>query len=540
MPRPSDPSSVPSALNPALLCSLALAAGVPLAAAGPLCFAPTPYGVGIDPSCVAIADLNGDGRQDMAVANHDPLLDNRIAVLINNGDGTFAPSVYYDTGDRPYWIDSGDIDGDLDPDLAVTNYFGTTVSVFLNNGDGTFAPQVTYEVGNGPGFVAMALLDADTDLDLAVGNIHDYTVSILMNNGDGTFAPQVTYPSGPGPYGIVAAYLDNDAALDLAISNHHLNTVSILLNNGDGTFMAKVAYTVNQGPVGIDAADLDQDGDQDLAAANTEGLATGTTLSVLLNNGDGTFAAHVAYTVPIGPYTIKIVDFNADGWGDLTASAESGFVMVLLNNGDGTFAPSMDFTVGELPVGLDAGDLDGNGTPEVAVTCYNAHEVWVLFNQYVGISDQPDDVTVTEGAAASFTVVAAGPGPFSYQWRRDGADLIDGGVVGGATTDTLTIDPVSSTEVGSYDVIVSNDCGPLTSAAAALTIEKPSPCPADFDGNGVVNGLDLAMLLAVWSIPPGTPGCGGAKPCPQDLNGDTVVNGFDLATLLAAWGKCPV
>lgn len=521
----------------ALLGGLSLAVGAQPAAAGPmLCFAPTPYDVGIDPSCVVIADLSGDGHHDMAVANHDELLDNRISILINNGDGTFAPSVYYDAGDRPYWIAYGDIDGDTDLDLAVTNFWDTTVSIYLNNGDGTFAAQVPYEVGNGPGFVVMARLDGDDDLDLAVGNINDYTLSVLMNNGDGTFARQVVYDSGPGPYGIVAAYLDGDAALDLAISNHHLNTVSILMNNGDGTFAGRVAYTVDEGPVGNDAADFNGDGYLDLVAANTNGFATGTTISILLNNGDGTFAAQVPYTVPVGPYTIKVSDFNADGFGDLATACESGAISVLINNGDGTFGTPSDFAVGTNLVGLDVGDLDGNGTPEVAATDYGAQRIWVLFNEYVGISDQPDDVIVAEGGAASFSVAATGPGPFSHQWRHDGIDLVDGGAVSGATSDVLTISPVSLADAGSYDVIVTNDCGPLTSSAAALTIAKSSPCPADLNGDLIVNGFDLALLLGEWT------GAATYDPCrpalAADLSGDCRVNGFDLALLLGAWGAC--
>jgi len=59
--------------------------------------------------------------------------------------------------------------------------------------------------------------------------------------------------------------------------------------------------------------------------------------------------------------------------------------------------------------------------------------------------------------------------------------------------------------------------------------------PADLNGDGVVNGIDLGILLANWSIPAGSPGCGGAAPCAADLNGDGVVDGIDLGILLASW-----
>ena len=67
---------------------------------------------------------------------------------------------------------------------------------------------------------------------------------------------------------------------------------------------------------------------------------------------------------------------------------------------------------------------------------------------------------------------------------------------------------------------------------------EPS-CPADIDGDGVVGGIDLGILLASWSIPVGAPGCAGLLPCLADLNGDGVVDGLDLGILLASWSIPP-
>ena len=73
-----------------------------------------------------------------------------------------------------------------------------------------------------------------------------------------------------------------------------------------------------------------------------------------------------------------------------------------------------------------------------------------------------------------------------------------------------------------------------------MTIDIPpnTPCPSDLDGDGTVNGIDIAILLANWSIPPGTPGCHGELPCPMDFSGDGLVNGIDLGILLSHWGLC--
>jgi hypothetical protein len=91
----------------------------------------------------------------------------------------------------------GDLDGDLDRDLAVANLTGDGVTVLLNNGDGTFATGFTYPTGEFSWSVAMSDLDGDLDQDLAVTNASSSNVSVLMNqcplpkcvedlNGDGT------------------------------------------------------------------------------------------------------------------------------------------------------------------------------------------------------------------------------------------------------------------------------------------------------------------------------------------------------------------
>src|SRR6185436_1326221 len=102
------------------------------------------------------------------------------------GNGTFAPHVDYPTPDRPWSIAAGDLNGDGDPDLAVAHEgtSSTTVSVVLNNGNGTFAPYVVYGVGLNPNFVAMGDLDGDGDRDLAVTNAAG-SLSVLLNAGNG-------------------------------------------------------------------------------------------------------------------------------------------------------------------------------------------------------------------------------------------------------------------------------------------------------------------------------------------------------------------
>ncbi len=86
-------------------------------------------------SSVAVGDINGDGKPDLAVANWD---DSTVSVLMNNGNGTFAAAVNYGAGAHPYSVAVGDLNGDGKPDLAVRNALDTTVSILWNHGSGVF------------------------------------------------------------------------------------------------------------------------------------------------------------------------------------------------------------------------------------------------------------------------------------------------------------------------------------------------------------------------------------------------------------------
>jgi hypothetical protein len=352
-------------------------------------FAPhTVYQTGDSTFSVFAADLDKDGDLDLTTAN---LASNDVSVLFNNGDGTFASHSVYPVGNNPKSIFAADLDRDGDMDLTTANPGSHNVSVLLNNGDGTFAPHSDYTVGgSGPSSVFSADLDGDGDLDLATSA--NTSAKILLNNGDGTFGPYTQYNMGPSAYSIFASDLDTDGDFDLAIANiNPPHEISVLLNNGDGSFGPETKYTVSDRPCSIFAADLDADGDLDLSTSSW----ASNNISVLLNNGNGTFAPHIPYPVGHHSDAIFAADLNGDFHLDL-AIANSWFqtyqdISVLLNNGNGTFAPYTAYPVGYNPKSVFAADLDNDGDLDLASANSGSDNVSVLINQdIVGIEESEE------------------------------------------------------------------------------------------------------------------------------------------------------
>lgn len=112
------------------------------------------------------------------------------------------------------------------------------------------------------------------------------------------------------------------------------------------------------------------------------------------------------------------------------------------------------------------------------------------------IAAPPSPQSAAAGTTASFTVAATGVSPRTYQWRKGGVNLANDARISGATTETLTIANVMPSDAGNYDVIVSNTCGSVTSAAATLTVT--AACPADFNGSGSVTVQDIFDFLGAY------------------------------------------
>jgi hypothetical protein len=189
------------------------------------------YATGTSPLSVGIGDVNADGKPDLAVANYTGVnyTPGSVSVLIGNGDGTFKAKADYATGILPRSVAIGDLNGDGKADLAVASVI--TVGVLIANGDGTFKAKVDYATGTGPESVAIGDVNGDGKPDLALANYNSTTVSVLIGNGDGTFKAKVDYATGSGPSSVAIGDFNGDGRADLAVAdgNSLVNTVSVLI-----------------------------------------------------------------------------------------------------------------------------------------------------------------------------------------------------------------------------------------------------------------------------------------------------------------------
>ena len=179
---------------------------------------------------LAAADLNQDGAIDLAAAQ-----DSSVALFFNDGQGNFKPPAELRTGQHPASIVVADFNNDGVPDLATGNYpYTDDIAVMLGTGAGVFRPLPPLRTGYRPRALAAADFDNDGKVDLAVA--HDDGLAVLFGDGAGTFVRGAQIEESNSPMSIASADLDGNGTPDIVLGCYYDGRISVVLNNGDGTF----------------------------------------------------------------------------------------------------------------------------------------------------------------------------------------------------------------------------------------------------------------------------------------------------------------
>jgi hypothetical protein len=334
---------------------------------------PVPYTTGSNPVAVAVSNFTSSGHRDFVVANKGATDGSGagLSVLLGNGDGSFQNVGTISAGVAPVAVAVADLNGDGRQDLAVAGQghsSGTVllgdarVQVLLGNGDGTFGPAATFFGGAFGTALALGDFHGHGILDIALGN-EGGTLNLLTGNGDGTFVSATNYDSPLGPFTVAVGDLNGDGFLDLATANAD-GSVSLYFGNGDGSFQAPVNIRTRASARSVAVADLRQNGILDLVVIDGFGI------EVLLGNGNGTFQDPVTYSVA-GDFanSVVIADVNGDHFPDLISLGVRGTVNVWLNNGNGTFQGPQTYAIGDETVtALAVGDFHHDGILDLLVT----------------------------------------------------------------------------------------------------------------------------------------------------------------------------
>jgi hypothetical protein len=326
---------------------------------------------------VALADLNGDGKLDLAVAVDNSVgFGYSVAVALGNGDATFATPSYTQVFGGSIAI--GDMNNDGIPDIV------TIGTILFGDGKGAFPTRQDYYV-NGGGAVILTDFNGDGRMDVLIAGgtpalltgISGSTITVLFGLPDGTFfGPAVSVVPGleqPDLFisDLHSADFNGDGIPDLVYAGSL--GIGVMLGKGDGTFASSFTSAA---PPGWELAtgDFKGNGNQDIVTVYGYQQDQPGTLTFFAGNGDGAFQAPLTTSIPSGPVAVVSGDFNDDGNLDVAVlfstgnGASADAVIIYLGNGDGSFRQGASYPAGPDAIWMLTGDLNNGGKPDLVIT----------------------------------------------------------------------------------------------------------------------------------------------------------------------------
>lgn len=478
---------------------------------------PASYAVQSMPQSIVADDLDGDGHIDLVAASNGAGV---YSVLRANGDGTFQTQTFEQAGLSPVSLKTADLNKDGDPDLIVANSTQNTVSVSLGMAGAQFGPRVAFAVGDFPYALALDDFNGDDHLDIVVSNAGSGALSLLYGLGDGAFAPMESVEVGLGQMAIDVGRFNGDQHADIVLT-HVDDSISVLLGDGAGGFTLSQSLAAGFGAKSMSVGDVNGDTHDDFIVSN----AFSNSIQVFLGAGDGTFASLPETPSGVRPDSVALGNLDGDAHLDLAFVNETTDVIsVFLGHGDGTFQAPELIQVGFEALALVICNVDDDGLLDIAVaTGAGANNfARVLLNQTDVTAPGAFDLMTPFDAAHDVPA----PSKSESDWLRVTLDWSDAAPDFSPVAYRVTIafDPGLSMVVFSQDdipvsnvVIPGGVLLPLTtyywsveaSNTVGASVSNPvahqfstgvcSSTPGDLNGDGQVDGADLAQLLGNWA-----------------------------------------
>ncbi len=427
------------------------------------------FSTGIEPTSVKIGDLDGDGKPDLITTNS---LSNSISVLRNTHNSlnqvSFNSKADFLVQNYPNDVSLADFDGDGKLDLAVANFSEGTVTTFKNAstpGNFVFTNMLSFSTNRKPNSISVGDLNGDGKTDIVVCNGNDKTVSVLLNItntnsitpeiitidktkdktegkteesrtialtlGNIYFSNKIDFTIGNDPGSVIVEDMNGDGKPEIIVANFVSSSFSILTNtttNGNLSFNSRIDFPTSSSPLSMKIGDINLDGKPDITFSLMDG-----TMSIFRNtSSNNSINFNPSVNFQIGSVlsfssSITMGDINGDRKPDLAISNKgTDKVSILINNSSVdniSFESSFDLTTESQPSSVSIGDMNGDGRPDIAVA-NNKNNSISIFNQacnaYIDITAVGGQ-NVCTGTSVTFNsnYLNEGVNP-AFRWKKNG------------------------------------------------------------------------------------------------------------------------